>query len=255
MAAEVGRIFEAVFECTLQMITKNFEDYPDHRLNFFSLLHAITNFCFKCLFSMSPEQVQLVMDSIVWAFRHTERNVAETGLQLLLDLLQHFGESDYATGFHQRYYFRLMQETFAVLTDTFHKPGFKLHARILHHLFAIVIQGDVIRAPLWDVQDKGADAYPSNAMYARNAVTELLCKSFPNMQKPQVEACVNGMFEYREFSQFKHHLRDFLVQTKQFASQDNAELFAEEVQAKKQAEQQRLAAIPGMIPQCDMQET
>lgn len=65
---------------------------------------------------MSPDQVQLVMDSIVWAFRHTERNVAETGLQLLQDLLYKFGESDYATGFHQRYYFKLMQEVFAVLT-------------------------------------------------------------------------------------------------------------------------------------------
>lgn len=27
------------------------------------------------------------------------------------------------------------------------------------------------------------------------------------------------MFEYKDFSAFKHHLRDFLVQTKQFASQ------------------------------------
>lgn len=41
------RVFEAVFECTLAMITRNFEDYPDHRLRFFALLHAITNHCFK----------------------------------------------------------------------------------------------------------------------------------------------------------------------------------------------------------------
>ena len=34
--------------------------------------------------------------------------------------------------------------------DTFHKPGFKMHARILHHLFHI-INTDVIKAPLWDV--------------------------------------------------------------------------------------------------------
>jgi hypothetical protein len=37
------------------------------------------------------------------------------------------------------------------------------------------------------------------------------------------------MFELREYSAFKHHLRDLLVQAKGFASQDNAELFAEEV--------------------------
>lgn len=73
------------------------------------------------------------------------------------------------------------------VSDTFHKPGFKLHARILHHLFSIVLEGSVIRAPLWDTQAKGPNAYSSNAEYARDAVTELLCNSFPNMQKPQVE--------------------------------------------------------------------
>lgn len=66
-----------------QMITVNFEDYPEHRLKFFALLHAITNHCFKCLFAMSAPQVKLLIDSIIWAFRHTERNVAETGLLLL----------------------------------------------------------------------------------------------------------------------------------------------------------------------------
>ena len=42
----------------------------------------------RCLFLMSPAQLKLVVDSIVWAFRHTERNVAETGLDLLTDLLR-----------------------------------------------------------------------------------------------------------------------------------------------------------------------
>ena len=83
MEPEVPKVFEGVFESTLTMITRNFEDYPEHRLKFFALLHAITNHCFKCLFIMSPAQLKLVIDSIVWAFRHTERNVAETGLLLL----------------------------------------------------------------------------------------------------------------------------------------------------------------------------
>ena len=36
------------------------------------------------------------------------------------------------------------------------------------------------------------------------------------------------MFEHKDFAAFKQHLRDFLVQTKAFASQDNAALFADE---------------------------
>ena len=35
---EVPRIMQAVFECTLEMITKNFEDFPEHRLRFFEFL-------------------------------------------------------------------------------------------------------------------------------------------------------------------------------------------------------------------------
>ena len=38
----------------------------------------------------SHQQLKLVMDSIIWAFRHTERNIAETGLNLLLEMLKNF---------------------------------------------------------------------------------------------------------------------------------------------------------------------
>lgn len=61
-------------------------------------------------------QLKLVIDSIVWAFRHTERNVADTGLNLLLELLVMFEKSEFATVFHQTYYLQLMQEIFAVMT-------------------------------------------------------------------------------------------------------------------------------------------
>ena len=64
------------------------QDYPEHRLQFFSLLRAITNHCFDTLFTMSPDQLKLVIDSIVWAFRHTERNIAETGTPILQDVSQ-----------------------------------------------------------------------------------------------------------------------------------------------------------------------
>ena len=49
------------------------QDFPEHRLHFFSLLRAITNHCFPTLFAMSPQQLQLVINSIIWAFRHTVR--------------------------------------------------------------------------------------------------------------------------------------------------------------------------------------
>jgi exportin-1 len=107
----VGRVFEATFEPTLAMITGDFNSYPEHRLKFFALLHAITQHCFAVVLRMTAPQVKLVIDSIVWAFRHTERNVADEGLTLLLGLLENFSRSpELATPFYRAYYLQLLRE-------------------------------------------------------------------------------------------------------------------------------------------------
>jgi len=264
---DVPRIFEAVFECTLQMITRDFESYPEHRLRFFGFLRAVATKCFLALFALPQNHLQLVMDSIVWAFRHTERNVAETGLALLMDLLQSFAQSEHCDAFFQRYYLSITQEVFAVMTDTFHKPGLKMHALILQLLFSLVEPDTgaplppagtlgvpsglvALRSPLWDVASVGPGAYPSNGAFVRHHVTQLLSQSFPNMAPAQVAAAVNGMFDTkRDFTLFKNHLRDFLVQTKSFSTGDNRELYAEEQAA---AERARKAAVPGMLGQYEL---
>lgn len=69
--------------------------------------------------------------------------------------------------------------------DSFHKPGFKLHARILHHLFSVV-SPTIIKAPLWDIAAKGPTAYPSNEAFVREYVANLLASSFPNLTQQQV---------------------------------------------------------------------
>jgi len=82
---EVPRIMDAVFECTLEMITKNFEDYPEHRIRFFEFLKAINQHCFPALFNIPPEHQKLVVHAVVWAMKHKERNIADTvGFRLLL---------------------------------------------------------------------------------------------------------------------------------------------------------------------------
>lgn len=75
---DVPRIMSAVFECTLEMITKNFTDFPEHRARFFDLIKAINQHTFQALFSIPPEHQKLVVDAVVWAMKHTERNIADT---------------------------------------------------------------------------------------------------------------------------------------------------------------------------------
>ncbi|CAJ1934058.1 unnamed protein product [Sphenostylis stenocarpa] len=254
MIEDVPRIFEAVFQCTLEMITKNFEDYPEHRLKFFSLLRAIATHCFPALICLSSQvQLKLVMDSIIWAFRHTERNIAETGLNLLLEMLKKFQGSEFCNQFYRTYFLTIEQEIFAVLTDTFHKPGFKLHVLVLQHLFCLLETG-VLTEPLWDVATSPYP-YSSNSVFVREFTIKLLSTSFPNMTTAEVTQFVNGLFEStNDLSTFKDHIRDFLIQSKEFSAQDNKDLYAEEAAAQRERERQRMLSIPGLIAPSELQD-
>ncbi|KAH9727962.1 protein EXPORTIN 1A [Citrus sinensis] len=253
MIDDVPRIFEAIFQCTLEMITKNFEDYPEHRLKFFSLLRAIATHCFPALIRLSSQQLKLVMDSIIWAFRHTERNIAETGLNLLLEMLKNFQASEFCNQFYRTYFVTIEQEIFAVLTDTFHKPGFKLHVLVLQHLFCLVESG-LLTEPLWDAATIPYP-YPNNAMFVREYTIKLLGTSFPNMTGAEVTQFVDGLLESRnDLSTFKNHIRDFLVQSKEFSAQDNKDLYAEEAAAQRERERQRMLSIPGLIAPNEIQD-
>lgn len=249
MTKEVPRILDHVFECTLQMITKNFQDYPEHRLHFFTLLKAIQTYCFTAFFAISSTHFKLVIDSIVWAFKHTERQISETGLSILYDIFKDIPHTtpEIAASFYRSYFLSLLQDVFYVLTDTFHKSGFKLQASILMHMFTSV-QNGTVNTPLWD--SSVSDPTMNNERFLREYVTSLLSSAFTNLHLKQIQTFVNGLFEIKDLSLFKNHLRDFLVQLKEFAG-DNEELYLEEREAAL-AEQQQLAlkkamAIPGMI--------
>jgi exportin-1 len=43
---------------------------------------------------LTAPQFQLVMDSVIWAMKHLERNIADTGLQILYDLIHNVQMSD-----------------------------------------------------------------------------------------------------------------------------------------------------------------
>jgi len=80
-------ILDAVFEPTLSMISKDLSEFPEHRVAFFKLIGAINEFCFPALLRLPPAQFKLIVDSVVWAFKHTMRDIGETGLQICYELL------------------------------------------------------------------------------------------------------------------------------------------------------------------------
>lgn len=125
MEAHVLPILNAVFECTLTMISRDFSEFPEHRVSFFKLLAAIISNCFGALLRLPQEQFKLIIDSILWAIKHTHRDISDTGLMMLLQLLKNMSSanSSVAAVFYKNFFLSLLQDIFYVLTDSDHKAG------------------------------------------------------------------------------------------------------------------------------------
>lgn len=87
-------------------------------------IQAVNIHCFPAFLSIPPAQFKLVLDSIIWAFKHTMRNVADTGLQILYQLLLNIEQHEQAgQSFYQTYFTDILQHVFSVVTDTSHTAG------------------------------------------------------------------------------------------------------------------------------------
>ncbi|CAF90685.1 unnamed protein product, partial [Tetraodon nigroviridis] len=261
ITGEIPKIFDAVFECTLSMINKDFEEFPEHRTHFFYLLQAATSQCFAAFLSIAPAQFKLILDSIIWAFKHTMRNVADTGdprlrfpsttptsagLQILYTLLQNVSaEEAAAQSFYQTYFCDILQHIFSVVTDTSHTAGLTMHASILAYMFNLVEEGKVSIA-------LSASSPSNNQAHVQEYIANLLKTAFPHLQDAQVKVFVTGLFSLnQDIPAFKEHLRDFLVQIKEFAGEDTSDLFLEEREASlRQAQEEKhklQMSVPGIL--------
>ncbi|KAF9585367.1 Karyopherin transporter, partial [Lunasporangiospora selenospora] len=252
-------ILDAVFDATLNMINKDFTEYPEHRLGFFKLVRAITQCCFPALQKLPPAQLRLIVDSIVWAFKHTMRDIADIGLSICLELINNFTTCDTTTAnqFYQTYYLNLMNDVFFVLTDNNHKSGFKLQSQLLARLVFLVESGTV-QAPLF-TQAQVTDPNMTNAQFVRDYLTNLLQNAFPHVQSAQIKTFTLALFETnRDPNKFKLHLRDFLIQLTEFGATEaeQNDLILEEreaeVEAKRKMEREAALRIPGLIKPADL---
>ncbi|KJA20251.1 hypothetical protein HYPSUDRAFT_203952 [Hypholoma sublateritium FD-334 SS-4] len=252
LTPQVPAIMEAVFEPTLNMINQDFAEFPEHRVGFFRLLRVINQNCFPALLTIPPNNFKLFMDSIIWAIKHTMRDIADIGLNLCLEVVNNFAsaaEPTVTNAFFQQYFLSIIQDVFFVLTDTDHKSGFKLQSVLLARMFQL-IEMNVIQTPLFDPA-QSPEPGMTNSMFLRQYTANLLKNAFPHVQNAQVEVFVTALAEnHNDINRFKLALRDFLIQLKEFSG-DNAELFLEEketeAQAKLTAEREAAMRIPGML--------
>eukprot|EP00056_Hartaetosiga_gracilis_P006285 m.95223 g.95223 ORF g.95223 m.95223 type:complete len:1069 (+) comp12430_c0_seq1:90-3296(+) len=242
-------IFGNVFESTLDMINKDFSTFPEHRRPFYALLLAICQYSFSALGSLSMEQWKGVIDAIVWGFQHPLHAVSDLALKALREMLRNVQSEggEFFQEFAQNFFLDIMESLFAVATDSSYVSGMNYHSLLLANMFEVVESGN-IQVQLNSEQDESQDTKSFVGEYVAN----LLQSAFPHLQNDQLSVIVEGFFAYdKDNIKFKQHLRDFLVQCKEYNGEDVADLFLEERKeqlAKAEEEKKKsLSQIPGMF--------
>ena len=206
MEDKVPTIMENVFECTLEMINKDFSEYPEHRVEFFKLLKAINFYCFPALLKLDGRQFKFVIDSCMWASKHDNREVENTGLTMCNELMDNMADvpnQQTSSLFFQQFFIPILQDVFFVLTDPDHKSGtfafcnahariiltsvlgFKSQSMLLARMFFLVESGR-ISDPVYTSEQ--APAGTTNKAFLQSFVANLLQRAFTNLQ-PYVFFC------------------------------------------------------------------
>ncbi|CAN7994790.1 unnamed protein product [Ixodes hexagonus] len=249
ITCEIPKIFDAVFECTLSMINKDFEEFPEHRTNFFLLLQAVVTHCFPALLNIPPAQFKLVLDSIIWAFKHTMRNVADVGLQILYQLLQNIaGEEMASQSFYQTYYTDVMQHLFSVVTDTSHTAGDKQK----HTVYSFLVHVAALAVCMLPAH---AQEQRRNARHCRFLDYLLDLQVFPLVTSSLSEAQENLKAGLDAFfiCSFADDCSKFIqcMQMQEYTGEDDSDLFLEEREvALRQAEEEKRKIrmlVPGIL--------
>ncbi|KZO95767.1 hypothetical protein CALVIDRAFT_555521 [Calocera viscosa TUFC12733] len=241
----IPAIIESIFEPTLAMISGNETEFPEQRLAVFRLLRAIDAYSFEGLLKLQPGSLYNVLNSIGFAFKHMQRDVAEVGLATCLDAINNFALSspDISNAFFTSYYLTILGDILQVLTDSDHKGGFKGQCAVLQRLIQLVIAND-IHTPLYDPSQIPAK---TNDEFIRSQLTTMLNSAFGHMSPIQIDRFVQNLWDYSgDGGRFRLAVRDFLITLKEFAG-DNAELFKEDKEMEVQKQREMQMRVPGMV--------
>lgn len=262
MEDQVPVIMQNVFECTLEMINKDFSEFPEHRVEFFNLLRAINLHCFPALLKLDNRQFKFVIDACMWASKHDNRDVEGAGLNMCLELVINIAEKtdvQTANAFFQQFFVTILQDVFFVLTDPDHKAGFKTQSLLLMRMFYFALPADgstpKIQGPVYTDQ---APAGTPNKEFLANFVAQVLRNAFPNLQTVQINAFVECLFTLNSsYEKFRLQVRDFLISLREFAG-DNADLFVvekeQEARDKLTADHERRAKVGGLLKPSEIED-
>ncbi|CAD5224178.1 unnamed protein product [Bursaphelenchus okinawaensis] len=241
-AGYLEKMMEIVFVPTLEMIQAETSHYPEHRVNFFQMIQSATTSCFDIVIQLPEKMLGLIVQSLLWALQHTIRTVAEIGIQMITEFvkrLREYPNNSVRQQFYSRYFMEMLNHVMGVVTD--HNQvqfvGLANLSEAVCQLF-ICAESD-IKVNLSESQN--------NVEYVADSMAQILQTHFSNLNADQVRVAIKGFFSYnRVQTKMRDHIRDFLIQIKEDAGADTADLFLEDKEKEIQRMQQEKNMVPGI---------
>ena len=207
---------------TIGLIKNDYQSFPEHRLNFFTLLKSLISNSFESLFRAQNYSFNKdVIDTITFAISHNTPSMCEMGLETLLILLEkvinvgNIDRQNIIDPFFSNYFYILFNDVFINMTDGFHQSGFKLQVKIIQILIGIIAQNSISE----NLLDKGE----SNKTFFLKKLLNDILQSFKNITQTQGEAFCLAMFNScNDGHKFKTVMRDFLISLKSFMGNNEA---------------------------------
>jgi len=146
-----------------------------------------------------------------------------------------------------------------VMTDRLHKSGFNTHAKLIQYMLFAVAKGEVTEPLYTEEEAQLFNGQVNNAEYLNEYMINLLLNGFETLTRNKLISFVGGLFDLtKDFVAYKTHLRDFLIDLKEFSEENNADLYAEEtaqqLQEQKEFQMQNKASVPGLLNPYELQQ-
>ena len=246
MLNQIPDIMGVIFEPTLELITDNMTDFPQHRQNFFALLRSINKHCFGAFFELPMENFRVVVQSILWAMKHMEHSISDTGHTTLLEMVRQLSGTPYAEPFYENFLMSVVSDVLVAMTDMMHKTALPFQVGILHRICGDLSSGNVTCA-VGEDQPSGM----SSLDYVRESLFATLKENFSNMSEADIRDFLVNLFDPTiSFEDLKVHVRDFIIKSKEFSPDEASAYYLDDDKSQRQAaemeEKARRDQVPGL---------
>lgn len=97
--------------------------YSDLCLAFYSLMENLSKYSFQYIFAFAEQEQKMLIDSIIWGYKDTERSIYESSLQTMITIITSVRScsDDFKQPFYRSFYVYILEYTLYVMKDSSYK--------------------------------------------------------------------------------------------------------------------------------------